>query len=93
MILTNYVVPIPPGPGITRRKEQDHVAVSFVTNTQYDPARGYSTNSCVTIGRVCDSDSSKMYPSDKYKLVYPDEWRKITGEKVQPIEKNFDLYK
>ena len=92
MILTNYVVPIPPGPGITRRKEKDHVAVSFVTNTQYNPARGYSTSSCITIGRVCDSDSSKMHPSDKYKLVYPDEWRKATGEKVQPIEKNFGMY-
>ena len=92
MILTQYTVPIPPGPGITRRKEKDHVAVSLVTNTKYNQQKGYSTSSCVTIGRVCDSDTGKMHPSDKYKLSYPDEWEKATGEKVQPIEKNLGMY-
>ena len=68
-----YLVPIPVIKGkiyIKNRKGTDYV--DFEYDRVYKPEKKYNIPKRTTIGKVCITDPSKMYPNDNYYKFFPD---------------------
>ena len=87
-------VPVPKDERVIRHtnKAGGYVSVELTVEYNYNRITGNTSPSRITLGRVCDDDTTKMFPSSRYKEIYPSEWEKYSGEKVPPAEKNFGMY-
>ena len=87
-------VPVPKDERIVRHtnKAGGYVSVELTVEYNYNRITRNTSPSRITLGRLCDDDTSKMFPSSRYKEIYPSEWEKYSGEKVPPAEKNFGMY-
>ena len=84
-------VPIPRGKGVTINRG-DHNRVLYTLSAPYDSKAGYAKPKRVTIGHVCPDDTKVMYPTDKYKAIFPGDWEKYFQEKPDPIIKKMGMY-
>ena len=83
-------VPIPDIKGITINRG-DGNRVLYVLSAPYDSKAGYARPKRITIGYVCENDGTKMYPTDKYKTVFPAKWEAIFKETPSPIIKKMGM--
>ena len=83
-------VPIPDTKGITINRG-DGNRVLYVLSAPYDSKVGYARPKRITIGYVCENDSTSMYPTDKYKTVFPAKWEAIFKETPSPIIKKMGM--
>lgn len=84
-------VPVPKGKGITINRG-DNNRVLYTLSAPYDNKVGYARPKRITIGHVCPDDTKVMYPTDKYKTIFPNEWEKLFQEKPDPIIKKMGMY-
>ncbi len=92
-VLRAYRVPIPNRELYTITiNRADKNKVLFVLSHPYNVAKGYAEPKRTVIGYVCPDDVTKMYPTDKYKEIFPSEWKKYSGEQANPMTKKIGLY-
>lgn len=84
-------VPIPRMTGITINRG-DNNKVLYVLSAPYNSARGYAEPKRVVIGYVCKDDTKLMHPTDKYRLLFSNDWQKLFQETPQPIVKHLGIY-
>lgn len=84
-------VPVPKGKGITINRG-DNNRVLYTLSAPYDNKAGYARPKRITIGHVCPDDTKVMYPTDKYKTIFPGDWEKFFHEKPDPIIKKMGMY-
>lgn len=70
----------------------DHNKVLYVLDAPFDRQKGYAVPQRTVIGYVCPDDQSKMYPTDKYKIIFSRDWERQTGKKVTPMVKKVGLF-
>ena len=64
-------VDIPVAPGkITISK---NIYVKYETGRRYNPEKRYNVPKRVTIGKLCENDEGKMYPTEKFLSYFQDE--------------------
>ena len=69
----NFTVIIPDVKGkIVRKKRADTTYVNYEYDRVYLPEKQYTIPKRTTIGKVCDEDSSLMYPNANYLKFFPD---------------------
>ena len=97
MILDHLRIPVPTLAGVVRRKVTDktshkeHVDVTFAVGSRIS-ASGNMIRTLKTIGRLCEDDPKLMHPSDQYRIIFPKEWEKLTGEKAPALERDAGFY-
>ena len=91
MVYRDKVVPIPQTKGITINRA-DNNRVLFVKEAPYDSKLKYACPKRITIGYVTDKDTKCMNPTDGYKIVYPQKWEELFGEKVAVGFKYIGMY-
>ena len=91
MVYRDKVVPIPNTKGITINRA-DNNRVLFVKEAPYDAKLKYARPKRITIGYVTDNDTKSMNPTDGYKIVYPQKWEELFGEKVAACFKYIGMY-
>ena len=84
-------VPVPTSKGITINRG-DNNRVLYTLSAPYDRQAGYARPKRITIGHICPDDVKLMYPTDKYKTIFPGEWEKYFNEKPDPIIKKMGMY-
>lgn len=73
MSYQSYTVDIPQVTGkITYRTVKNTKYVYYEYDRTYDPVTQYTTPKRKTIGKVSDSDPSKMYPNELFRIYFPD---------------------
>ena len=90
-ILKDYRVVAPKGFRITTNSG-DGNRVLYVLEAPYDPRKHYAVPKRVTIGYLCEDDISMMYPTTKYKDIFPEEWAKISDKPARPMFKRIGMY-
>ena len=70
----------------------DHNKVLYVLDAPFDRQKGFAVPQRTVIGYVCPDDQSKMYPTDKYKIIFSRDWERQTGKKVKPMVKKVGLF-
>ena len=83
-------VPIPDITGITINRG-DNNRVLYVLSAPYDNKVGYTRPKRITIGYVCEDDTTTMYPTNKYKTIFPAKWEKSFNETPLPIIKKMGM--
>ena len=69
----DFKVPIPSVKGkIFIKKVRDFHYVHYEYDSVYDSVKKYSLPKRTTIGKVCDDDSSMMFPNPNYLKFFPD---------------------
>ena len=68
----------------------DHNKVLYVLDAPFDRQKGFAVPQRTVIGYVCPDDQSKMYPTDKYKIIFSRDWERQTGKKVYTTEVTCD---
>lgn len=76
-IYQNLVVEIPPGAYI----EKSNQSVFVKDLNVYDPVNQYNRVRHTVVGRAIDA--ARMHPNHNFRIRYPDEYRKATGETGQ----------
>ena len=49
------------------------IYVKYETGRKYDPKKKYNVPKRVTIGKLCDDDAARMYPTEAYLSYFPNE--------------------
>ena len=68
-MLSNVRVKRPEGTKLFKRNDNKYVY--HVINSTYIPARKYNKDVKKCIGKLCDDDSSSMWPNENFELYYP----------------------
>lgn len=90
-ILRDYRIIAPKGPRITINNG-DGNRVLYVLEAPYDPRKHYAVPKRVTIGHLCEDDINMMYPTTKYKDIFPEEWAKICDKPARPMSMRIGMY-
>ena len=68
-MLSNVRVKRPEGTKLFKRNDNKYVY--HVISSTYIPARKYNKDVKKCIGKLCDDDSSSMWPNENFELYYP----------------------
>lgn len=71
--------------------DQDRRIVTCV-KVSYNVTKGCNEYKRRVIGHLAEGDDTMMYPTQNYKLLFPEEWEKETGEKPRPLFKCIGMY-
>ena len=69
----DFRVPIPDAKGKIYPQERNGVTyIQYEYARVYNPDKKYNTPKRTTIGKVCEDDSSQMYPNPNYLKYFPE---------------------
>lgn len=69
----DFLVKIPENTGkISKNKRKDVTYIEYTYNRKYIPKKKYNIPLRTTIGKMCPSDSTLMYPNPNFKKFFPD---------------------
>lgn len=77
---------------IENRKDGKPALVKYVLSAVYDRQKGYAVPKRTTIGHQCPDDPDRMNPTGKYREIFPDRWKELTGTDVAPDVKRIGLF-
>lgn len=94
MAVYKYIqVPVPKE-RVTVEKQKDNkpALVLYVLSAKYDRDKGYTTPKRTIIGHMCPGSKTMMYPTSRYKDIFPQKWAEVSKEKVLPSVKRIGLF-
>ncbi len=92
-VYRNIQVPIPSSRVTIERQSGGRPAlIKYVLEAPYNRDKGYPQPKRTTIGHQCLGSRTLMNPTTQYKEIFPQEWAKVSNEKVLPSLKRFGLF-
>ena len=79
MIDRRYVVDVPPGALVTKDRR-----VLWTTAKVYDAKRKFNRDKRRLIGKSLEASTTKMYPNDNYKELFPDDYQTLLKRRPAP---------
>lgn len=92
-VYRNIQVPIPSSRVTIERQSDGRPAlIKYVLEAPYNRDKGYPQPKRTTIGHQCVGSRTMMNPTTKYKEIFPQEWARVSKEKVLPSLKRFGIF-
>jgi hypothetical protein len=77
---------------IERQKDGKPALIKYVISAPYNREKGYAEPKRTTIGYQCMGDPKMIHPTTQFKEIFPEQWKKVTGESVMPVCKKVGLF-